>query len=193
MELPEIECDDKDPCTQVTCDPWTGKCTFSALAVDNDKDGHKGPQPGFAAGDPGACGDDCDDTSPNAYPGATEICDGVDNDCNGVVDDNAQFVPSQEDAVQVDDEANAPAAPGGLAFAGDEVGYTGSYWGSDSGKTRVYSRRLTSTGGKLDEPLQITMENADASGGAMVWTGDRFGIVWSDRRRRRLRGSTSTG
>jgi len=29
---------------------------------------------------------DCDDTDPAVYPGATEICDGRDNDCDGVVD-----------------------------------------------------------------------------------------------------------
>ncbi len=34
-------------------------------------------------------GDDCDDTSAAAYPGGTEICDDLDNDCNGTVDDDA--------------------------------------------------------------------------------------------------------
>ena len=30
---------------------------------------------------------DCDDTDSTAYPGATEICDGADNDCDGQVDE----------------------------------------------------------------------------------------------------------
>ncbi|MFT5681145.1 MAG: hypothetical protein ACI8RZ_002051 [Myxococcota bacterium] len=30
---------------------------------------------------------DCDDTSPAAFPGGTEVCDGLDNDCNGEIDE----------------------------------------------------------------------------------------------------------
>lgn len=36
--------------------------------------------------------DDCDDSQSNVFPGATEICDQVDNDCNGAVDDAARSV-----------------------------------------------------------------------------------------------------
>ncbi len=32
---------------------------------------------------------DCDDEDPESYPGATEYCDGTDNDCDGEIDDNA--------------------------------------------------------------------------------------------------------
>ncbi|MBU6996166.1 MAG: putative metal-binding motif-containing protein [Theionarchaea archaeon] len=32
-------------------------------------------------------GDDCDDTDPGIHSGAQEICDGKDNDCNGLVDE----------------------------------------------------------------------------------------------------------
>jgi hypothetical protein len=32
---------------------------------------------------------DCDDSDPRTFPGALEVCDGRDNDCNGAVDDHA--------------------------------------------------------------------------------------------------------
>jgi len=31
------------------------------------------------------CQDDCDDSNPSIHPGAAELCDSLDNDCNGVV------------------------------------------------------------------------------------------------------------
>ncbi|MEO0814168.1 MAG: putative metal-binding motif-containing protein, partial [Myxococcota bacterium] len=33
---------------------------------------------------------DCDDSDPNRAPGRRELCDGIDNDCNERVDDNAE-------------------------------------------------------------------------------------------------------
>ena len=61
------------------------------VTLDLDGDGHRSPKPGFAPGAPGACGDDCDDRSASAHPGGIEACDGVDNDCNGKIDDGALY------------------------------------------------------------------------------------------------------
>ena len=35
---------------------------------------------------------DCNDDDANIYPGAVELCDGVDNNCSGQVDDNASMI-----------------------------------------------------------------------------------------------------
>src|SRR5690606_2976665 len=113
----EVRCDDGDPCTIDTCDPGTDQCVFTMRTPDADGDGHHAPLPGFLPGEPGSCGDDCDDTSALAYPGNVERCDGRDNDCDGVVDNGAQYLtPILPEPVRVGQADLATSRGTGLAF-----------------------------------------------------------------------------
>ena len=66
---------------------WSGNLQYADL----DGDGHGDAAvviedcsliPGYVLND-----DDCDDTNASVYPVATEVCDGLDNNCNGQVDE----------------------------------------------------------------------------------------------------------
>jgi len=43
------------------------------------------------------CDDDCDDAEPTAYPGAEEIADGQDNDCDGEIDEGTSLADDDAD------------------------------------------------------------------------------------------------
>jgi hypothetical protein len=64
-------CDDGDPCTIDTCE--NGTCVHTP--EDLDQDGYT------------VCQGDCDDNDKTVYPGAPELCDGKDNDCDGQIDE----------------------------------------------------------------------------------------------------------
>jgi hypothetical protein len=88
----ETDCDDTDASV--------GEAT--TYFFDADRDGHGDPanaenfceQPeGYAL-----TGEDCDDQNAAVYPGAEDICDDLDNDCDGTVDNGLLSSPYYTDA-----------------------------------------------------------------------------------------------
>ena len=99
------DCDDDDntiyPGAEEICDGVDNNCDgtvdeYSATGgrqwfTDNDSDGF-GSGPPQTTGCTGAPNEvdnnhDCNDGDPSIYPGAEEVCDGTDNDCNGESDE----------------------------------------------------------------------------------------------------------
>jgi hypothetical protein len=181
--LDPVDCDDNDPCTADECVglPMGAHCSYGPSTFDLDGDGHRAPLPGKMAGEEGSCGDDCNDAAEAAFPGNTEVCDGVDNDCNGIVDDGANFVPLDTQPSRISSDSITPAEPGGLAFSGDS--YISTYTGWKDGGADMYQTRILPSGEKV-EPIEqkFTFQNADSYGAPIVWIGDRYGIAWQDRR-----------
>jgi hypothetical protein len=174
-----VVCEDDDPCTADECNPYTGECRFRPLALDLDGDGFRGPVPGSAAGSEGACGSDCDDTSGAAHPGGREECDGVDNDCNGIVDDGARYEPTGESIIRVASEQHTMSAGSGLVFNGSIYGvsYAGQY-----DRVANYFKGLAALGQTAVEQTPIANVSSDTYSGPLIWTGSVFATVWEDRR-----------
>jgi len=67
--------DCNDQCPNDPLKVSAGICGCGVSDIDNDGDGSF------------ECEGDCNDGDPTIYPGATEICDGKDNDCDGEIDE----------------------------------------------------------------------------------------------------------
>ncbi|WP_242087506.1 MopE-related protein [Aestuariivivens sediminis] len=109
----EGDCDDTDntiyPFAPELCDGKDNDCVngvddglvFTTYYIDADDDGFGDMNDAGDAfcSNPGAGyslnNSDCNDANSAIYPAATEICDGLDNDCNGLVDDNDSGVVGQ--------------------------------------------------------------------------------------------------
>ena len=111
---PEV-CDDRDD----DCDPTT------VGAVDADGDGFVSSRCCNPTADGELlCGQDCDDTRASTAPGAAEVCNGRDDDCDGATDEEVRtrfYRDFDGDGFGTDDEVDeACGAPAGFtATRGD--------------------------------------------------------------------------
>ena len=106
----------------------------SSVCTDSDNDGYD---------DISCGGDDCDDSDPTVNPGAPELCDEIDNNCDGVTDEGCPTggcTDNDSDGVCVEDgdcedrpngEDGIPGTPddGALIYPGHPD--KGGRWGRD--------------------------------------------------------------
>ncbi len=129
----------------------------AALTLDADGDGFAGEE-------------DCDDDDASVSPGATEVCDGIDNDCDGEVDEGVTdpFYADEDGDGYGDPDAvtEACAPPAGSVATGTDC---------DDGDDRVHpaaSERCdgvdNNCDGEIDEEVTET------------WWADADGDGWGD-------------
>ena len=125
-----------------TCNAPGAGCKWSCttpgcaqVALDSDADGHG------SSACAAAPGDDCDDTQSAIYPGASELCDGLDNDCDRKIDlsDGLALVGAVQDLPSLNHAAVAAVSnDGSFGLVGTSSSASGLFYGSIS-KTGVGS------------------------------------------------------
>jgi hypothetical protein len=155
--LPGGDCNDQDnryyPGAPEDCsDPNDYNCDGSVGRVDLDGDGVI------------AC-DDCDDSRADVYPGATEVCDGVDQNCDGSIDEGLEvdwYADSDGDGFgDVSNILSACAQPAG--YLADFSDCDDSQSSIYPGATEVCDGVDQNCDGNIDEGLE-SVWYADADG-----------------------------
>ena len=166
--FPCEECDDGDPCTMGRCNPLTVTCENIPLDRDGDR------YPARSAEDGTPCGGiDCNDADPAVHPGARETCaDGVDQDCDDVVDGFGMI----GDPVYVDTVSTDSYYP--------DVVWTGSRfaisWSVRSGTWTTNNMFLAFVSAD-GEPGDVSLAVHDSQFiSNLMWTGSHLVLAWSN-------------
>ncbi len=168
---PEI-CDDADQ----DCDTLVDEGVQSTFFTDADGDGYGDPETGADACAPASDqvtdDSDCDDADSSVNPAASELCDGVDNDCDAAVDDDDDDV-ADATTWHRDDDGDGHGDPGETLEACTQPSGTSSSNGDcDDGDPSVFpgAEELCN---RSDDDCDRTVDE-DATD-ASVWYADLDG------------------
>ncbi|MCP9236425.1 malectin domain-containing carbohydrate-binding protein [Lewinella sp. JB7] len=113
-----------------------------------------GPLTGYVSNDK-----DCDDANSGNHPGAAELCDGKDNNCDGVVDDGPACEPG---AVAIRINAGGPSAQyQGNTFAADQYFLDGSTYSNTSLNLPTIYQSERTAGNPYLLRYSLPLENGD--------------------------------
>ena len=113
---------------------------------------------------------DCDDLDSTSYPGGVEVCDGADNDCNSIVDDD----PTDGDTYYADADADGVGDPGTTTVAcSTPSGYVDNDWDCDDtdGTEPVVADAGSGTSsatGSFADPFDSAQDAIDAADSCVI-------------------------
>ncbi|GMV44354.1 MAG: hypothetical protein AMXMBFR64_60700 [Myxococcales bacterium] len=158
-------------------------CSLFLLDADGDGFGVAGdvrclcdPAAPYSASAPG----DCNDKNPAVYPGGIEVCDGVDNDCNGLVDESGASGCAQY-FKDVDKDGFGVAGTA-LCLCGPKGQNTALLEGDCDDTNPAASPSGDEVCNTLDDDCDGVVDNEGATGCKVYLTdedGDGFGVTGS--------------
>ncbi len=156
-----------------------GSCSELTWYDDNDADGYgdagaatcaASPPPGFVADST-----DCDDSDSDVNPGEVEVCDGADNDCDGIVDnDDAAGAPTWYADVDGDGYGDPASATTACVMP---LGFVGNDGDCNDAEVLAWTGHVEVCDG-VDNDCDGAVDN-DAVGGA-TWYADSDGDGFGD-------------
>jgi hypothetical protein len=155
-----VFCPSDDPCFTGSCDEESRGCVYGP--TDADRDGHRPP----------GCGDDCDDTRREVYPGASEICDYLDDDCDGEIDEGLAY-EGTGDALDLSEGQANGRSPDMRFDGGDFDVVFDTYPG---GVSQVFYVEVQADGSSATAPAQRTFSTVLSTRGDLEWNGSEYGL-----------------
>jgi hypothetical protein len=156
-----------------SCEEGDGEASCVVEALDEDEDGHGAAQCERAPGD------DCDDENAQIHPDAQEACDGLDNDCDELVDldDGLELAGETRsvDGIYSLDMAWIPGAPGVQEDEQFRVAF------SEVDVRGIRSAVLEGSGALGQEVSQLTTTTANAHSFPRLAAGTTtFGLTYAN-------------
>ncbi len=151
------------------CDGEVDEDVTNTWYDDADADGYGNPasveqaceQPGGTV----ATGNDCDDLDPDRWPGNPEVCDGVDNNCDGQVDEgvaNIYFADADGDGYG-DPGASAYACADAAGYVSNDADCDDTTEGANPGANETCDEIDNDCDGEVDDGV-LTTYYADFDG-----------------------------